>query len=70
MEEFKLDERTELEVLRQELDSRNYACGAALNAIWNIICKAKYGEWEYPMQAARLILETFQERKAQTEQSK
>lgn len=52
-------EMSSIELLERELDRRNYACAEALEEIWVAICENKYGKWDYPAQAARLILQEW-----------
>jgi hypothetical protein len=64
--------KSEIDLLRLELETRNYACGDALDLLWRDIVYARrgedYGSWEYAAQAYRHIMAEFNELKNERDQ--
>jgi GTP1/Obg family GTP-binding protein len=50
------------DAFRSEMESLNMASAKALTDVWHHVCPS-LGEWDYPAQAARMIIENYDEAK-------
>jgi hypothetical protein len=55
--------------LLEEIDTRNYASGEALDRVFKAVLP-RYPPWEYPMQAAREIIDEFERLQTELEVSR